>query len=62
MSEEIVKALTRLETKVQHIEQTLGELKNDLKTPKSPVLPVTGGLVGLAAAFWTGYLQATGQA
>jgi hypothetical protein len=70
VSEEIVKSLTRLETKVEGIEQTIGELKSDLKsvvsngamTTKTPVLPVTGGLVGLAAALWTGYLQASGKA
>lgn len=60
--EDIVKSLTRLETKLEGVEDTLTELKNDLKTPKTPVLPVTGGLVGLAAAVWTGYLQATGKA
>ena len=62
MSEEIVKALTRLEVKVEAIEQTITELKIDLKTSRVPALPVTGGLVGLAAAVWTGYLTATGQA
>jgi len=61
-SEDVVKALTRLETKLEGVEGTLSELKNDLKTAKAPVLPVTGGLVGLAAAVWTGYLQATGKA
>jgi hypothetical protein len=62
ISEDIVKALTRVETKVEAIEHTLSELKSDLKTSKPPVLPVTGGVVGLAAAVWTGYLQATGHA
>lgn len=61
-SEDIVKALTTLSVKLETIERDIGELKNDLKSPKLPVLPVTGGLVGLAAAVWTGYLQATGQA
>lgn len=61
-SEDVVKGLTRLETKLEGIEQTIVELKIDLKTAKSPVIPVTGGIVGLAAAVWTGYLQATGQA
>lgn len=61
-SEDIVKALTRLEAKLEHVEQGLGELKNDLKTNKTPVLPVTGGVAGLVAAIWTGYLQARGQA
>lgn len=62
MSEEIVKALTRLETKMEAVEQTISELKSDLKQPKTPVLPVAGGLVGLLAAACTAYLQATGQA
>lgn len=62
MSEEVVKAITRLETKMDAVEKTVEELRNDLKTSKTPVLPVTGGLVGLAAAVWTGYLQASGQA
>lgn len=61
-SEEIVKGLTRLETKLEAIELTIAELKSDLKTAKPPVLPVTGGVVGLVTAVWVGYLQATGQA
>ena len=61
-SEDVVKALTRLETKVEHVEKVIGELTNDLKTSKTPVLPVTGGVAGLVAAVWTGYLQARGQA
>jgi hypothetical protein len=60
--EDIVKALTQLGTKLEYVEKALGELKNELKAPKSPLLPVTGGLVGLAAAVWTGYLQASGHA
>jgi hypothetical protein len=62
VSEEIVKALTRLETKMEFIELTVTELKSELKGGKLPVLPVTGGIVGLVAAIWTGYLQASGQA
>lgn len=62
MSEEIVKALTRLETKVENIEHVISELKSDLKSSKSPVIPVTGGVVGVLAMVWTAYLQATGQA
>lgn len=62
MSEEIVKALTRLETKVENIEHTITELKSELKQPKQPVLPVAGGLVGLVAAACTAYLQVSGQA
>lgn len=61
-SEDIVKSLTRLETKLEAFEQSFSELKTDLKTPKTPVLPVTGGLAGLVAAVWTGYLQASGKA
>lgn len=61
-SEDIVKALTRLDTKLEHVEQSITELKNDLKSSKTPVLPVTGGVAGLVAAVWTGYLQARGQA
>lgn len=62
MNEEIIKALARLETKVETIEKTITEMKTDLRQSKIPMLPVTGGLVGIAAAVWTGYLQASGQA
>lgn len=60
--EEIVEALTRLSVKLEGIEQSLSEVKSDLKTGKGPVLPVTGGVAGLVAAIWTGYLQASGKA
>jgi hypothetical protein len=62
ISEEIVERLTRLETTLGHVEQALGELKGELKTNKQPVLPTAGGVAGLVAAAWTGYLQARGQA
>ena len=62
MNEEIVKALTRLEVKVEAIEQTISELKNELKSSKQPTLPMTGGVAGLLADVWMGYLQATGKA
>lgn len=61
-NEDIVKALTRIETKLEFIEQTLTKVSAESNTTKLPVLPVTGGLVGLIAAAWTGYLQATGHA
>lgn len=61
-SEDIVKALTRLETKSEAIELSIAELKTDLRATKPPVLPVTGGLAGVAAAVWTAYLQASGKA
>lgn len=62
ISEEIVRALTTLEVKLDGVERSIEELKVDMKTSKTPVLPVTGGVVGLAAAVWTGYLQASGKA
>lgn len=62
MNEEIVKTLTRLETKVEAIEQTIIELKTDLRSGHTPVLPVTGGVVGILAAAWTAYAQASGKA
>ena len=73
MSNEELVAIAKLETKVDNIERSVNELKSDLKMvtqvssqptsqSKAPVLSVTGGLVGLAAAVWTGYLQATGRA
>lgn len=61
-SEDVVKALTRLETKLEHVERAIEQLQTDVKTSKAPVLPVTGGVAGLAAAVWTGYLQASGKA
>lgn len=62
MNEEIVKAVTRLETEVKHIRQMIGELKSDLKQPKAPVLQVSGGIAGFLAAVYMAYLQASGQA
>lgn len=62
MSDDFVKALTRLETKMEAVEQTLSELKTELKQSKPPVLPVAGGLIGILAAACTAYLQTTGQA
>jgi hypothetical protein len=61
-NEDIVKALTRIETKLEFIEQAVTEVRSESNASKTPVLPVTGGLVGLLAAAWTGYLQATGHA
>jgi hypothetical protein len=60
--EDIVKALTRIDTKLEYIEETISELKNGSTSGKLSVLPVTGGIVGLVAAACTGYLQATGHA
>lgn len=58
---DVAVAIAKLETKVDAMQGAINELKVNLQT-KTPVLPVTGGLVGLAAAVWTGYLQATGRA
>jgi hypothetical protein len=60
--EDIVKALTRIDTKLEYIEQSIVELRSGSTASKMAVLPVTGGLVGLIAAVCTGYLQATGHA
>jgi hypothetical protein len=60
--EDIVKALTRIDTKLEYIEQSIVELRSAPSSSKLSVLPVTGGLVGLIAAACTGYLQATGHA
>lgn len=60
--EDIVKALTRINTKLEYIEKSIDELKSSPSSSKSSVLPVTGGVVGLIAAACTGYLQATGHA
>lgn len=62
MNEDIVKAITRLETEMQHIKQMVAELKSELKQPKSPLLQVSGGVAGILAAAYVTYLQATGQA
>lgn len=61
MNEDFIVALTRVATKVEGMERELKDLKEMLRPPKTPVLPVTGGLVGFLALVWTAYLQATGQ-
>lgn len=60
--EDIVKALTRIDTKLEYIEKTIGELQNGSNSSKLSVLPVTGGIAGMVAAACVGYLQATGHA
>lgn len=60
--EDIVKALTRIDTKLEYIERTVEDLKIAPSSAKNGVLPVTGGLVGLVSAVCVAYLQATGRA
>lgn len=57
----VVKTLTRIETEVKHIKEDVSELKAALRPTRTPVLPVTGGIVGVLAMVWTAYLQASGQ-
>lgn len=61
MDEEMIKALTRLQVQMENLEKTVGELRLIFQPVKTPVLPVTGGVVGLMAMVWTAYLQATGK-
>jgi hypothetical protein len=59
--ESVGNAIVRIETDLKYIKRDVRELKETLKPVRSPVLPVTGGLVGVLAMVWTAYLQATGQ-
>lgn len=54
--------LGRIEEQLKYIKRDIEDLKTASRTPTSPVLPVTGGIVGTVAAVWVAYLQATGQA
>lgn len=61
MEESLVKELTRLQVQMENVQKTIDELKAVIQPVKRPVLPVTGGVIGLLAMVWTAYLQATGQ-
>jgi hypothetical protein len=61
MEESLVKELTRLQVQMENVQKTIDELKMVIQPVKSPILPVTGGVVGLLAMVWTAYLQTSGQ-
>lgn len=61
MDESLIKELTRLQVQMENVQKTIDELKSVIQPVKTPVLPVTGGIVGLLAMVWTAYLQASGQ-
>jgi hypothetical protein len=46
---------------MENVEKVVAELRSAIQPVKAPVLPVTGGVVGLLAMAWTAYLQATGK-
>jgi hypothetical protein len=46
---------------MESVTKSVDELKAVIQPTKAPVLPVTGGVVGLMAMAWTAYLQATGK-
>lgn len=55
-------AVARLETKVEALQEAVKQLATGQQTGTGTAVPVTGGVVGLAAAVWTLYAQLTGKA
>lgn len=62
MDEDYVRLLTRLEVKVENVENAVSELKAVIQPVKSPILPVTGGVTGFLSMVYMAYLQGSGKA
>lgn len=61
-STEIKIALARLETRLDAIEKAVSNTSPVVVQPTTPGLANAGGLVGVAAAVYVAFMQATGKA
>lgn len=59
--EQLITTLAELQSDMKYVKRDVKEIRDSLKPSRTPVLPVTGGIVGVLAMVWTAYLQATGQ-